>query len=136
MGGSEAHKPLFRLKNGDGLLRSVVQAWLDGLDSKVWITLGAALLAAGVVLAWKRISATTRPLLVGTGFVILVGALSLYYGPSATSAYRIGDLSLSGLVNLLILASGAVALVGSLRQLPAKPRARMALGGFGALCLA
>jgi len=121
---------------GLAILVSVVQAWLDGLDSKVWVTLGAALLAAGVVLAWKRISATTRPLLVGTGFVILVGALSLHYGPSATSAYRIGDLSLSGLVNLLILASGAVALVGSLRQLPTKPRVRMALGGFGALCLA
>ena len=120
---------------GGAILWSVLQAWLDGLDSKLWVTLGAAAAAAVVGLAWKRISPALRPLLVGTCFVLLVGGLSLLHGPSATEAYRIGDLSLAGLVNLLILGSGAVALVGSIRKLPMPPKAQGAVGCLGALLL-
>lgn len=120
---------------GVAILWSVLQAWLSGLDSKVWATLGALVLGAFVALLWRRVSATARPLLVGTAFVLLVGGLALAAGPSATSAYGIGTLSLADLVNLLILTSGTVALVGSLRR-GALPRPlAIGLGVLGGLLL-
>jgi len=120
---------------GGAILWSVVQAWMDDLDSKVWATLGALVLGASVALLWRRVSATARPLLVGTAFVLLVGGLALAAGPSATSAYGIGSLSLATLVNLLILASGTVALGGSLRR-GALPRPlAIGLGVLGGLLL-
>jgi hypothetical protein len=120
---------------GVAILWSVVQAWMADLDSKVWATLGALVLGASVALLWRRVSATARPLLVGTAFVLLVGGLALAAGPSATSAYGIGSLSLATLVNLLILASGTVALGGSLRR-GALPRPlSIGLGVLGGLLL-
>lgn len=116
------------------LLTTVVQGWSQKLDSRYFVSAAFLLIAGLSVLLWKRLALWNRVYLLVASFVVLIGALALYYGPDAKTSFLIGPLNLAFLVNLLIFLSFTLALAFLLLGMKLPRGVKIGVGVFGALC--
>ncbi len=116
------------------LLFAVVQGWKEKLDSRYFSTGALVLIIALTVLTWKKLNLFSRVHLLGTSIIVLIGCFALFYGTDAKASFRIGPLSLSFLVNLLIFLSLSLSLFFLLRGLKLKRGIKIGIGVFGGLC--
>ncbi|MFO1518917.1 MAG: Ig-like domain-containing protein [bacterium] len=115
------------------ILYTVYQGWTQKLDSK-WFSTGGFFLITGLtILFWKKMLLGSRVQLLATYLVVLIGAVALYFTPQAKDSFKLGSLTLSFLVNLLIFLSLSLSLVFILRGIKLSRNLKIAIGVLGGL---